>query len=71
MLSSEGSKLTRLILARHMLMCRAVEHNTSSDFSTARLLHDHDAQLRIAYVEAHIQKAWLRLERVSPPKILG
>lgn len=71
MLSSEGSKLTRLILARHMLICRAVEQSTSSDLYTARLLHDHDAKLPIAYVEAQIEKAWLRLERVSPPKILG
>jgi hypothetical protein len=71
MLSSEGSKLTRLILARHMLVCRAVEQSTSSDISTARLLYEHDARLRIAHVEAQIEKAWLRLEHVSPPKIFG
>jgi hypothetical protein len=41
MLSSEGSKLARLILARHSLICKAIELDTKYE-----LLTEMDARIR-------------------------
>ena len=93
MLSSEGSTLTRLILARHILICRAIESDAhfevleliesaqgvrsdSHPRTMARGLFIQSQNRLLAELvllpalvddlEGQIERAWRRLDRVSP-----
>ncbi len=93
MLSSEGSILTRLILARQTLVCRAIELDlqfevlalvesmqdacsdahtaTDARTTTTQSRKELSAELsllpeRIEDLDRQIERAWHRLDRVSP-----
>lgn len=58
MLSSEGSKLTRLILSRHTLICKAIELDTKYE-----LLAQIDAQVRYDHAAARVHRSFDRRRR--------
>ena len=71
MLSSEGSKLARLILARHTLICKAIELDTRSESlaQTDMGVRNEDGTTRAHDASAHCRQR-MQAERMLVPVLV-